>query len=147
MKHNKESVEDLKHSPKLLALKELLNECGIGKSESAENGSGTAPEELVNVSGHRVLIFCQLRGMIGSAPKIVVLMPFLDIIENKLFKAHMPEVTYLRMDGQTPAAKRVPMVKQFNEDPTIDCFLLTTSGMLWCLTNTMEAPPMYSLSI
>eukprot|EP01127_Copromyxa_protea_P005411 TRINITY_DN15340_c0_g1_i1.p1 TRINITY_DN15340_c0_g1~~TRINITY_DN15340_c0_g1_i1.p1 ORF type:complete len:1800 (+),score=296.36 TRINITY_DN15340_c0_g1_i1:48-5447(+) len=108
LKSSKDSLDDIKHSPKLLALKELLNECGIGKSDESNN------ETLVNVAGHRVLIFCQLRGMI-------------DIIENKLFKAHMPDVTYLRMDGQTPAQKRVPMVKQFNEDPTIDCFLLTTS--------------------
>lgn len=62
MRRNNESLDDLAHSPKLLALKELLNECGIGKTE--DNTTGGA-EELVNMNGHRVLIFCQLRSMIG----------------------------------------------------------------------------------
>eukprot|EP01126_Amoeba_proteus_P004436 TRINITY_DN11483_c0_g2_i1.p1 TRINITY_DN11483_c0_g2~~TRINITY_DN11483_c0_g2_i1.p1 ORF type:complete len:362 (-),score=90.21 TRINITY_DN11483_c0_g2_i1:87-1172(-) len=110
-----DSLDSLHHAPKLLALKQLLHECGIGKNDCEENpmDAGTVPN-MANFTGHRVLIFCQLRGM-------------LDMIENLLFKAHMPDVTYMRMDGQTPTTKRVPMVKQFNEDPTIDCFLLTTS--------------------
>jgi len=101
------SLDSLDHSPKLLALKELLNECGIGLTESD-------PDNLVNAAGHRALIFCQMKSTI-------------DLIEEKLFKAFMPEVSYMRMDGQTPAPKRVPMVKHFNDDPTIDCFLLTTN--------------------
>jgi len=50
-----------------------------------------------------------------------------DIIEEDLFKAQMPNVTYFRMDGNTPHSKRSTLCKRFNEDPTIDCFLLTTS--------------------
>lgn len=100
------------HAPKLLGLKELLNECGIG----IETKSGTKGEATISgtVSGHRALIFCQMRSM-------------LDIIEEDLFKLHMPNVSFFRMDGSTPPNQRVALCKQFNEDPTIDCFLLTTS--------------------
>jgi len=59
--------------------RQLLNECGIGLEE--QDASLADP-----VSQHRVLIFCQLKTM-------------LDIIENDLFKKHMPTVTYMRLDG------------------------------------------------
>lgn len=65
------------------------------------------------VAPHRALIFAQLR-------------PMLDIIENDLFKALMPNVSYLRMDGQTDAKNRHELVKKFNGDPSIDVLLLTT---------------------
>jgi TATA-binding protein-associated factor len=64
-------------------------------------------------SQHRVLIFCQMKQM-------------LDIIENDLFKTHMPSITYMRLDGNTDASKRHPVVQTFNTDPSIDCLLLTT---------------------
>ena len=51
----------------------------------------------------------------------------LDIIENDLFRKHMPNVTYLRMDGNTDHAKRHDIVTQFNADPSIDLLLLTTN--------------------
>lgn len=50
----------------------------------------------------------------------------LDIIENDLFKPHMPSVTYMRLDGNTDANKRHAVVQTFNGDPSIDCLLLTT---------------------
>jgi TATA-binding protein-associated factor len=50
----------------------------------------------------------------------------LDIIETDLFKAHMPSVTYMRLDGGTDANKRHAVVQTFNGDPSIDCLLLTT---------------------
>ena len=50
----------------------------------------------------------------------------LDIIESDLFKAHMPSVTYMRLDGGTDANKRHAIVQTFNADPSIDCLLLTT---------------------
>jgi len=100
----------------LLALKELLNECGIGKIEDAGGivNSGDPLSVDLGLASHRVLIFCQQRTM-------------LDVIENELFKKHMKDVTYVRMDGDVPPVKRGPLVKRFNEDPSIDCFLLTTS--------------------
>ena len=50
----------------------------------------------------------------------------LDIIENDLFKPHMPSVTYMRLDGNTDTFKRHAVVQTFNTDPSIDCLLLTT---------------------
>ncbi|GAQ92366.1 hypothetical protein KFL_009950010, partial [Klebsormidium nitens] len=94
-------LHSLEHSPKLVALKEILDECGVG-SEGEEAGGQ-----------HRVLIFAQLKG-------------FLDIIEKDLFATHMPGVSYLRLDGGVEASKRFDVVRQFNADPTIDVLLLTT---------------------
>eukprot|EP00850_Spirogloea_muscicola_P020021 SM000205S06228 [mRNA] locus=s205:236164:244326:- [translate_table: standard] len=95
-----ESLHDLRHAPKLEALREILEECGIGRT--TELGDR-------NTSLHRVLIFA-----------------LLDIVECDLFQAHMPEVTYLRLDGSVEVSKRFDIVKVFNSDPTIDVLLLTT---------------------
>ena len=51
----------------------------------------------------------------------------LDIIEEDLFRMLMPSVTYMRLDGSTPASQRHGVVQTFNSDPSIDCLLLTTS--------------------
>lgn len=96
-------LDDIEHAPKLLALKNLLKECGIGNI-------GT---ESSIISQHRALVFCQMKDM-------------LDIVENDLLKKHMPNVTYLRMDGSTDPRYRQNIVKKFNEDPSIDILLLTT---------------------
>lgn len=67
----------------------------------------------------------------------------LDVIEEDLLKAEMPNVTYLRLDGsvcnngfqlrvthllslQVAASQRHGLVAKFNSDPTIDLLLLTT---------------------
>jgi len=93
---------------KFQALKELLNDCGIGlESDNNKEVRDTLPE-------HRVLIFAQLKSM-------------LDLIETDLFQIHMPSVTYLRLDGSVDATKRHDVVTKFNGDTTIDCLLLTTS--------------------
>lgn len=96
-------LDDIEHAPKLLALKNLLKECGIG----------LIGNESTVISQHRALVFCQMKDM-------------LDIVENDLLKKNMPNVTYLRMDGSTDPRYRQSIVKQFNEDPSIDLLLLTT---------------------
>jgi TATA-binding protein-associated factor len=101
---DKSSIHDIKHSPKLVALQQLLHDCGIGLE-------GT---EATAASPHRVLVFCQLKEM-------------LDLIEHDLFKKHMPNVTFMRMDGSVEASKRHDIVQTFNADPTIDVLLLTTT--------------------
>ncbi|KAJ2617064.1 TATA-binding protein-associated factor mot1 [Coemansia sp. RSA 1365] len=102
-------------APKLLALRDLLNQCGIGIQKS-EPDEGTADAlldpEAVSAS-HRVLIFCQHREMI-------------ERIEQDLFKRAMPGVTHMRVDGTVEARRRQEIVTQFNADPSIDCLLLTT---------------------
>ncbi|KAG4966687.1 hypothetical protein JHK87_032338 [Glycine soja] len=99
-------LHKLYHSPKLVALHEILEECGIGVDNSGSEGA-------VNVGQHRVLIFAQHKA-------------FLDIIERDLFHTHMKSVTYLRLDGSVEPEKRFEIVKAFNSDPTIDVLLLTT---------------------
>lgn len=96
-------LDDIEHAPKLLALKNLLKECGIG----------LIGNESTVISQHRALVFCQMKDM-------------LNIVENDLLKKHMPNVTYLRMDGSTDPRYRQNIVKKFNEDPSIDLLLLTT---------------------
>lgn len=99
-------LHELQHSPKLIALKEILEECGIGIDVSSA-------ESTVAVGQHRVLIFAQHKS-------------FLDIIERDLFQTHMKSITYLRLDGSVEAERRFEIVKAFNSDPTIDVLLLTT---------------------
>ncbi|KAJ0979707.1 hypothetical protein J5N97_015181 [Dioscorea zingiberensis] len=99
-------LHGLHHSPKLVALKEILEECGIGLHSSNSDGH-------MSVGQHRVLIFAQHRLL-------------LDIIEKDLFQAHMKSITYLRLDGSVESEKRFEIVKAFNSDPTIDVLLLTT---------------------
>lgn len=99
-------LHNLHHSPKLVALQEILEECGIGLDTSSSEGS-------LPVGQHRVLIFAQHKAL-------------LDIIERDLFHTHMKNVTYLRLDGSVEPEKRFDIVKAFNSDPTIDALLLTT---------------------
>ncbi|KZT11597.1 SNF2 chromatin remodeling protein [Laetiporus sulphureus 93-53] len=118
-KANSADLSDIHYAPKLLALRQLLIECGIGSTPVV--ASDTVKTELADAeptttgafSQHRVLIFCQMKQM-------------LDIIEKDLFKQHMPSVTYMRLDGGTEANKRHAIVQTFNSDPSIDCLLLTT---------------------
>lgn len=99
-------LHKLHHSPKLIALQEILEECGIGVDTSNS-------ESMINFGQHRVLIFAQHKAL-------------LDIIERDLFRAHMRNVAYLRLDGSVHTEKRFDIVKAFNSDPTIDVLLLTT---------------------
>ncbi|ORY14273.1 DNA repair and recombination protein RAD26 [Clohesyomyces aquaticus] len=67
--------------------------------------------ELWNKRGHKTLLFAQHRIM-------------LDILQK--FIKNMPGFNYRRMDGETPIKNRQSMVDEFNNDPDIHVFLLTT---------------------
>lgn len=108
LKQQNTSLHDINNASKLVALKQLLQDCGIGVSQTSDDVSSDPV-----VSQHRVLLFCQFKSM-------------LDIIEQDLLKIHMPSVTYLRLDGGTPAGQRHSIVQRFNDDPSIDVLLLTT---------------------
>ncbi|KAK6131978.1 hypothetical protein DH2020_034285 [Rehmannia glutinosa] len=99
-------LHKIHHSPKLVALQEIMEECGIGVDASSSEGT-------ISVGQHRVLIFAQHKAL-------------LDVIEKDLFHTHMKNVTYLRLDGSVEPEKRFEIVKAFNSDPTIDALLLTT---------------------
>lgn len=66
-------------------------------------------EEIVD-GEHRALLFCQSTQM-------------LDIIE-RFFREW--QYTSLRLDGNTQAALRQDLVRQFNSSPDIQCFLIST---------------------
>ena len=99
--------------------RQILLDCGIGSATGVNAESqkseliDTGTDNNASFSQHRVLIFCQMKQM-------------LNIIETDLFKAHMPLVSYMRLDGGTDANKRHAIVQTFNADPSIDCLLLTT---------------------
>lgn len=105
------SLRDPIHAPKLLALRDLLVDCGIGSTPGPENEITT---ETNFVSPHRALIFCQMKEM-------------LDMVQNDVLKKMLPSVQFLRMDGSVDASKRQDIVNKFNSDPSYDCLLLTTS--------------------
>lgn len=105
------SVRDVKHAPKLTALRDLLQDCGIGVDSSGGGELATATE---SVSQHRALVFCQMKEM-------------LDIVQNDVLRKLLPSVQFLRLDGSVEATKRQGIVNQFNTDPSYDVLLLTTS--------------------
>ncbi|CAF2468890.1 unnamed protein product [Rotaria sp. Silwood2] len=100
LKESQISLNDIRLSGKLLALKELLIECGIGLSKDAV------------VSTHRALVFCQMKVMI-------------DVIINQVLGT-MDNVSFLRLDSSMNAVDRFNTVNLFNSDPSIDLLLLTT---------------------
>ncbi|KAG8867854.1 TATA-binding protein-associated factor mot1 [Serendipita sp. 405] len=107
-------LRDVENAPKLLALRQLLQDCGIGTAPRDPDANGDNLESLsVEAPQHRCLIFCQMKLMI-------------DAIETDLFQALMPTVSYMRLDGTVDAQQRHAIVQTFNEDPSIDCLLLTT---------------------
>ncbi|KAK0709165.1 SNF2 family N-terminal domain-containing protein [Lasiosphaeria miniovina] len=61
--------------------------------------------------GHKTLLFCQGVQM-------------LDVLEA--FIRRQDGISYIRMDGKTPVKQRQTLVDQFNNDPDLDVFLLTT---------------------
>ncbi|RMZ90626.1 hypothetical protein DV736_g2140, partial [Chaetothyriales sp. CBS 134916] len=105
------SLRDVAHAPKLTALRDLLLECGIGVEPDKGDISASASNY---VSPHRALIFCQMKEM-------------LDMVQTEVLGKLLPSVQFLRLDGSVEATKRQNIVNQFNNDPSYDCLLLTTS--------------------
>ena len=101
------SLEDISHAAKVSALKDLLQQCGIGDSHTYSQAERIAVQ-------HRALIFFQLKAM-------------MDIVEKDLLCHVMPSVTYLRLDGSVALSERQAIVDRFNGDVSIDVLLLSTS--------------------
>ncbi|KAK5095514.1 TATA-binding protein-associated factor mot1 [Exophiala xenobiotica] len=104
------SLRDVAHAPKLGALRDLLVDCGIGVPPDSNDISGSSGA----VSQHRALIFCQMKEM-------------LDMVQNEVLGKLLPDAQFLRLDGSVEATKRQDIVNKFNNDPSYDCLLLTTS--------------------
>lgn len=94
---------------KMLTLKE-----GYNYGSGVLSGKMQVVKDLLNVwkeEGHKTLLFAQHRIM-------------LDILEK--FIRRLDGINYLRMDGNTSIKNRQDLVDQFNNDPDMQLFLLTT---------------------
>lgn len=130
-------------SGKLVALTELLGQAGIYRDELVgadndssllycdENGSDETDAEssLLEVDETSAPLFNSPESDVGEGSKCLIFAQFtrsLDVVEEFLFKPHMPSLRYLRLDGRVPARKRTELVESFNRDPSIKVMLLTT---------------------
>lgn len=77
------SVHDLHHAPKLQALQQLLEQCGI--CSAPENGIKEEDEGEREQILHRVLVFAQYKAL-------------LDIVETDVMRPF--QVPFLRLDGR-----------------------------------------------
>lgn len=97
-----------------LAHPNLRKRPGYEWGSSAKAGKMLLVKKMVGVwrnLGHKTLLFCQTVQM-------------LDILE--LFLRRQGGINFLRMDGKTAIKDRQKLVDQFNTDPDIHLFLLTT---------------------
>lgn len=100
--------------PDLIDHKNLSKKAGINYGAANKSGKMQVVKELLSLwvkGGHKTLLFAQHRIM-------------LDILEK--FIGKMPGVNYRRMDGETPIKRRQDLVDEFNKDPNLHVFLLTT---------------------
>lgn len=116
-----QALRALEHAPKLLALQDILVQCGIVSSASGTGGAAAGEAELSEGStdsGHRLLVFAQLKGM-------------LDLVESLVLQPL--GVSSLRLDGSVEASARFGVVQRFNTDPTIQvgCCLACADGGGW----------------
>lgn len=103
----REAAQSWASSGKFLGLRDLLVEvCDVGGKDRDDN------EEFA-LQPHRCLVFAHLHET-------------LDLTEQMLSDA-LPRVSFRRLDGRTPPAQRASIVRQFNDDPSIDLLLLTTA--------------------
>ncbi|KAF1999592.1 DNA repair protein-like protein Rhp26/Rad26 [Amniculicola lignicola CBS 123094] len=99
---------------------DLIDHKNLSKRNDGDYGAGHRSGKMQVVKNllslwkkgnHKTLLFAQHRIM-------------LDILEKYIQK--MPGFKFLRMDGNTPIKQRQGLVDQFNSDPDIHVFLLTT---------------------
>jgi TATA-binding protein-associated factor len=106
------SASSIELSGKLMALKELLQECQIGDQPNDSEEVDT--EEMPNLCQHRALIFCQWRASV-------------DLLAQHLDNQTLGlGIRYLRLDGTVPVDERHTVVDRFNNDLSIDLLLVTT---------------------
>uniref|UniRef100_A0AC34FFV3 60S ribosomal protein L13 n=1 Tax=Panagrolaimus sp. ES5 TaxID=591445 RepID=A0AC34FFV3_9BILA len=111
----KKANQSYELSGKLVALKEILEECQIGKDKSSDDTDISKDGvEVPSINSHRALIFCQWRASV-------------DLLANYFDNGDLGTgISYLRLDGTVPPADRQAVVDQFNQDESIDLMLLTT---------------------
>jgi DNA excision repair protein ERCC-6 len=100
--------------PDLTEHKTLSKQPGYDYGAPNKSGKMQVVKELLSLwkkGGHKTLLFAQHRIM-------------LDILQR--FLDHLPDIKYRRMDGETPIKNRQDLVDEFNNNPDLHVFLLTT---------------------
>ncbi|KAI9820251.1 MAG: hypothetical protein M1827_005873 [Pycnora praestabilis] len=100
--------------PDLADWQMLSKRIGYNYGSGAKSGKMQVVKALLELwkeTGHKTLLFCQYRIT-------------LDILEKYLNT--LGNFTYRRMDGNTPIRNRQDMVDEFNKNPDVHVFLLTT---------------------
>ena len=140
---NSDEWYSLEASGKILAIVDLLRTAGIGRDSgvsAADNDSsllycdddddsskGTAFDSIIDSAADAGLVSdCTA---LTSGRKCLLFAQFtksLDVIEKLVFKPHMPDVRYLRLDGRVPARDRAEVARAFNDDPSVQVLLSTT---------------------
>ncbi|VDO06247.1 unnamed protein product [Rodentolepis nana] len=111
---SQDGLNDYRLSGKLIALKQLLLDCGFGDNRSGSTGEdGETDDQGDLLRQHRALIFFQTKKMLNLVEQLL----------NTEFKS----MSHLRLDGSVPVSSRQKLVNTFNSDPSIDALLLTTS--------------------
>lgn len=106
-------------SGKMMALRELLEECQISRksmaiTDNADEHSQVSDQIEQQFSPHRALIFCQWKATI-------------DLVSNLINRGEFgPNISYMRLDGSVAPNERQTVVDKFNDDKSIDLLLLTT---------------------
>ncbi|VDK62452.1 unnamed protein product [Onchocerca ochengi] len=108
----------VEESGKIIALRELLKECGIGSREhyALSEESAVQDSEISETgNGHRALIFCQRL----SAVQLLV---------NLFSSGELgSDIRYAVLDGTVPVNERYAVAEKFNVDPSIHVLILTTN--------------------
>lgn len=105
-------LRKISNHPDLLSHKLNSHQANYGSADrSGKMQVVKALLELWKNTGHKALLFAQHRIM-------------LDILQK--FVKQLPGLKHRRMDGSTPIHHRQSMVDEFNTDPEIHVFLLTT---------------------
>ena len=106
----------VEESGKLIALRELFRQCGIGVSEDYEIDDCAAQESESSLTdAHRALVFCQ---------RLSTVQLIADLIDAGQLGSN---IRYSVLDGTVPVNQRHSVAEVFNRDVGIDLLLLTTS--------------------
>ncbi|KAL3319444.1 btaf1 RNA polymerase II, B-TFIID transcription factor-associated, 170kDa [Cichlidogyrus casuarinus] len=108
------NLESFRLSGKLLALRQLLIDCGFQASvEDNQESNVEAANDQDLFSQHRLLVFARSKRMLN--------------LTESLLQSQFRSFTFLRLDGSVPVGQRFGICQRFNSDPSIDALLLTTS--------------------
>ncbi|VDM94915.1 unnamed protein product [Thelazia callipaeda] len=107
----------VEESGKLIALRELLKQCGIGSRERYVLSDDFAVEEneICDNNSHRALIFCQ---RLSAVQLLVTLFDSGDLGSD---------IRYAVLDGSVPVSERHSVAEKFNVNPSIHVLILTTN--------------------